>query len=145
MLIARPYGLQSSLRQEFKGLMECCILRLLLIEDIDDIQAILQFTLETLSGWQVITATSTQNWLALAAMKKPDVILLDSHPYDPNILAQLKANLLTQDIPVVCLVARDRLTDQLQAKKAGATAIISKPFDPIILAETILNAAQLAE
>jgi hypothetical protein len=40
------------------------LLRLLLIEDVDDFQVILRFSLETLSGWQVMTAKPNQDWLA---------------------------------------------------------------------------------
>ena len=113
--------------------------RLLLIEDVDDIRAILQFSLGILSGWQVFTIKSTQDWFALAQYVLPDVILLDEHSNSSEILAQLKANALTRKIPVVCLVSRDRLSDQLQTQQDGATAIVGKPFDPIALTQTILN------
>ena len=114
-------------------------LRLLLIEDVDDIQTILRFSLGILSGWQVFTAKSTQDWFALARYALPDVILVDGHPNDREILVQLKADALTQEIPVVCLVSRDRLTDQLRMQQEGAAAIISKPFDPITLIQTLLQ------
>lgn len=85
-------------------------LRLLLIEDVDDIQTILRVTLGTLSGWQVFTAKSTQAWLLLAQDQLPDVILVDGYPSAREILSQLKADALTPAIPVVCLVSRDRIT-----------------------------------
>ncbi|MGD1944032.1 MAG: response regulator [Leptolyngbyaceae cyanobacterium] len=115
------------------------VLRLLLIEDVDDIQAILQFSLETLSSWQVITAKSTQDWLTLAQQKMPDAILLDESSNFLEILAQLKADDLTRQIPIVCLVSRDRPSDQRQTQQNGAAAIVGKPFDPIALMQTILN------
>lgn len=114
------------------------LLRLLLIEDVDDIQAILQFSLETLSGWHMITAKSDHDWLMLAQQESPDAILLDGYPDFLDILTELKANPLTREIPVVGLVARDRLTDQLQMQQDGAAAIVGKPFDPIVLVATIL-------
>ncbi|MBE7385704.1 MAG: response regulator [Leptolyngbya sp. SIO1E4] len=113
-------------------------IRLLLIEDVDDLQTVLQFSLGT-SGWQVITTDSTQGWLTVAQEELPDVILLDGHSNQSAMLAQLKASVLTQDIPVVCLVPRDRLADQRQAQAAGAAAIVAKPFDPTILIEAILD------
>lgn len=115
------------------------LFRLLLIEDVDDLQTILRFSMEAMAGWQVIMATSHQDWLTVAKDKAPDVILLDEHVNSPDSLAQLKSSTLTQYIPVVCLVSRDRLTDQLKAKKAGAAAIVAKPFDPIVLVKTILD------
>ena len=115
------------------------LIRLLLIEDVDDLRVILQFSLGTVSGWQVITVDSTQDWLTLAQEEFPDVILIDGHSNQLIMLAQLKASLWTQDIPVICLVSRDRLADQLQAQEAGAAAIIAKPFDPTALIETIVG------
>ena len=118
-------------------------LRLLLIEDVDDIQTILRFSLGTLSGWQVFTAKSTQPWLTLAQEKLPDVILVDGYPNAREILSQLKADALTQAIPVVCLVSRDRASDQQQIQQEGAAAIVSKPFDPISLVQLILDIVEL--
>ncbi|NEQ48045.1 MAG: response regulator [Leptolyngbya sp. SIOISBB] len=118
-------------------------LRLLLIEDVDDIQAILRFSLGTLSGWQVFTAKSTQAWFALAQDKLPDVIVVDGDPNAREILIQLKADALTQEIPVICLVSRDRVSDQLQIQQDGAAAIVGKPFDPIALMQIILNIVEL--
>lgn len=114
------------------------LLRLLLIEDVDDLQVILRFSLETLSGWQVMTSKSNQDWLALAEKESPDVILLDENASFAEILARLKADVLTRDLPVICLVARDRLADQLQLQQEGAAVIVGKPFDPIVLVKTIL-------
>jgi CheY-like chemotaxis protein len=118
-------------------------LRLLLIEDVDDIQTILRFTLGTLSGWQVFTAKSTQAWLPLAQVKLPDVILVDGYPSAREILSQLKADALTQAIPVVCLVSRDRASDQQQIQQEGAAAIVGKPFDPISLVQIISGIVDL--
>lgn len=134
----RGQKLKPNLISEESMLSPRCI-RLLLIEDVDDIQVILQFSLETLSGWQVITAKSTQDWLTLAQHKMPDVILLDESANASDILTQLKADVLTRQIPLVCLVSRDRLTDQLQTRQNGAAAIVGKPFDPIALMQTILK------
>lgn len=117
-------------------------LRLLLIEDNKDLSTLLQFVLETVSGWQVMLAKSTEDWFALVQAKDPDVILWDGHPYDSERLLQLKANLLTRNIPVVCLVARDRAADQIQAKQAGVAAIIAKPFDPLELVDAIEDLVQ---
>lgn len=137
------YTLQSTLCPPPEEPMQSQrLLRLLLIEDIDDLQAILRFSLEVIAGWQVTVAKSDQDWLTLAQDKIPDVILLDGHPNRSGILTQLKSNTFTQDIPVVCLVSRDRLTDQLQAQQAGAAAIISKPFDPMLLIKVILDIAK---
>lgn len=75
----------------------------------------------------------------------PDAILLDGHPDCLDMLTRLKANPLTQAILVVGLVARDRLTEQLQAEQAGGTAVVVKPFDPIALIHTISAIVEAVE
>jgi CheY-like chemotaxis protein len=131
------HGLQITPPAASKGTVQPHrFIRLILIEDVDDLQAILQFSLQSL-GWQVIVTESTQDWLKIVQAELPDVILLDGQSNQAAMLVQLMTSTLTRDIPVVCLVVRDRLADQLQARAAGATAIIAKPFDPAALIETI--------
>lgn len=134
------YELQLIQRTTPKVLMQShCLLRLLLIEDVDDLQAIIQFSLEAIVGCQLTSTKSTQDWLKVLQDSAPDVILLDGQSNSAHILSQLKKSWLTRDIPVVCLVSRDRMDDQLQAKQAGAAAIVAKPFDPGFLVEIILS------
>lgn len=112
---------------------------LLLIEDVDDLQSILQFCLEAIAGWRVVTKKSNQDWLETASIIIPDIILIDRYTNGVDVLTQLKGSKAIQDIPVICLVSRDRLADQLLAKQEGAAAIIAKPFDPLVLVRTIVD------
>ncbi len=51
--------------------------RVLVIDDDDDMRAVIKLTLELTVGWQVVTATSGVEGLRKAADDDPDAILLD--------------------------------------------------------------------
>lgn len=111
--------------------------RLLLIEDVDDIQTIIQLGLELIAGFQVIAIKPNEDWFVLAQVHAPDLILLDMPPNGSDMLLALHNSDSTQHIPVVCIVSRDRSQDQLEAKSQGAAAVIAKPFDLFALAEIV--------
>ncbi|HSH40452.1 MAG TPA: two-component regulator propeller domain-containing protein [Chthoniobacterales bacterium] len=81
---------------------------------------------------ELITASDANVGLALASSRVPDLILLDLHlPDTPGseVLAQLKAQKTTSDIPVIIISAdaTARQVDRLLA--AGAYAYLTKPID----------------
>lgn len=51
--------------------------RILVIDDEDDIREVAQLCLETVGGWEVITASSGSEGLAKALAELPDAIILD--------------------------------------------------------------------
>ena len=51
--------------------------RILIIDDEEDIREVAALSLETVAGWQVITANSGAQGLARAIEHQPDAILLD--------------------------------------------------------------------
>jgi len=91
-------------------------------------------------GLDLVTAQSGAQGLALASAKKPDVILLDLHLPDMDgeqVLAQLKAQVETRDIPVVVLSA-DALPKQTARLTAqGIDAYLTKPIDRCELLATV--------
>ncbi|MEO0377514.1 MAG: response regulator [Cyanobacteria bacterium P01_A01_bin.17] len=114
--------------------------RVLVIDDENYIQEIIQIALETISGWQVMTASSGFEGLDMAEQKQPDVILLDVMMPDMDGLttfARLQANPVTQFIPVVLLTAKVQAADQGRYQDLGVKATISKPFDPLQLPDQI--------
>ncbi|MCL1473550.1 response regulator [Argonema antarcticum] len=111
--------------------------RILVIDDEDDIREIVQFSLETMGGWEVITAVSGSEGLALALTQAPDVILLDVMMPDmngPTLFEKLQANIATQHIPVILLTAKVQPAEQRRFVQLGVKAVIAKPFDPMTLA-----------
>lgn len=117
--------------------------RILIIDDEDDIREIVQLTLETVQGWRVLTAGSGEDGVASASKERPDAILLDvmmPNMDGPATLQELRAKPETRAIPVILLTAKVQSADRRRFASMGVQAVISKPFDPLKLAEQITAA-----
>ncbi len=117
--------------------------QMLVIDDEDDIREVAQLCLEMFGGWQVLTASSGSEGLVLAEVEQPDAILLDVMMPDRDGIAtfrELQANPITQHIPVILLTAKVQSADRHQFAGLGVTALITKPFDPLTLAEQVAAA-----
>ena len=114
--------------------------RILIIDDEDDIREVAALSLETVAGWQVITANSGAQGLARAIEHQPDAILLDvMMPVmdGPTTFRELRKNPLTARIPVLLLTAKVQSSDQRRFADLGVKAILFKPFDPLTLSTQI--------
>ncbi len=117
--------------------------RILLIDDEDDIREVASMTLETVGGFEVLTAVSGQEGIERAIASQPDAILLDvMMPVmdGPATLLRLQQNPATRDIPVVFLTAKIQTADRRRLAQLGARAIMAKPFDPYRLSDDINEA-----
>ncbi|MBD2481670.1 MULTISPECIES: response regulator [Planktothrix] len=113
---------------------------ILLIDDEDDIREIAQLSLEMLGGWVVLLANSGREGIQQAQTHQPDAILLDVMMPELDGLAtfqQLQANPVTQGIPVILLTAKVQSADQRNFKELGVSGLITKPFEPLALAEQV--------
>ncbi|WGV23354.1 response regulator [Halotia branconii] len=113
---------------------------ILIVDDEEDVRAIAKLGLEMGAGWNVLTASSGQEALNVAAIHKPDVILLDMMMPDMDgrtTLQQLKANPATKKIPVILLTAKVQQSDRERFTDLDVAAIFAKPFRPLKLAEQI--------
>ncbi len=114
--------------------------RILLIDDEEDIREVVQLSLEMMGGWQVITAPSGSEGVTKADLEQPDAILLDVMMPDQDGLMtfqQLQANLTTKQIPVILLTAKVQAVDQRQFAELGVSGVITKPFEPLCLADQV--------
>lgn len=119
------------------------IKRVLVIDNESYIQEITKICLETVTDWQVITASSGREGIVKAETEQPDAILLDVMMPDMDGLttfANLHANALTHDIPVILLSAEIQTADRRHYSEMGIKATIAKPFEPLDLAHQIANA-----
>ena len=118
-------------------------LRILVIDDEDDIREVAQLCLEMVGGWEVLTAGSGSEGLTKAVAEQPDAILLDVMMPNMDGLAtfrHLQANIVTQHIPVILLTAKVQPVDQHRFAELGVTAMIVKPFNPLNLASQVAKA-----
>jgi DNA-binding response OmpR family regulator len=79
-------------------------------------------------GFDVLTATSGEEGLALAHAHAPDVVVLDIGMPDVDgfeVCRRLRARL---DVPIIMLTARDEVEDKVRALGLGADDYIPKPF-----------------
>jgi len=107
--------------------------QVLVIDDEDGVREIIKLCLEAVAGWEVLTANSGLAGLVLAEVEKPDAILLDVMMPEidgSTTFEALQTNPTTEDIPVIFLTAKARVSDQRQFTSLGIAGVITKPFNP---------------
>ncbi len=120
--------------------MSKCIL---VVDDEEDAQAIARLALEMKTDWNVLTASSGQEALSMAAAHQPDVILLDMMMPDMDgrmTLQNLKANPATRQIPVILVTAKVQPSEQASLAELDVIAVFAKPYRPLTLADQIVEA-----
>jgi len=91
-------------------------------------------------GCTVLTATSAEAGLRLAAAERPDLILMDLQlPRMTGYEAarRLKADPASAAIPVVAVTAFAMRGDEEKAREAGADQYVTKPITPQRLRELL--------
>lgn len=117
--------------------------KILIIDDEDDIREVAALSLESVAGWEVVTASSGSQGLARAAEHQPDAILLDvmmPGMDGPTTFRELRKNPVTAKIPVLLLTAKVQNSDQRRFADLGVESVLFKPFDPLTLADQISGA-----
>jgi PAS domain S-box-containing protein len=106
--------------------------RILYIEDNFSNVTLVDQMLAERPALELMTAMQGRVGLELARQHSPDLILLDLHLPDMpgwQVLAQLKADHLTREIPVV-IISADATAPQIKRLlSAGARAYLTKPID----------------
>jgi putative two-component system response regulator len=114
---------------------------LLIVDDQPENLATLGDLLEP--HYRVIAATSGQRALRLAASgSPPELILLDVTMPEMDgyeVLARLREDPKTCDIPVIFVTARDAELDEEHGLKLGAADYITKPIRPAIVLARVLT------
>ncbi len=114
--------------------------KILIIDDEDDIREVAALSLESIAGWEVVTASSGAQGLARAIEHRPDAILLDvmmPGMDGPTTFRELRKNPATDKIPVLLLTAKVQSSDQRRFADLGVESVLFKPFDPLTLADQI--------
>lgn len=117
--------------------------RVLIVDDDEDIREVAQISLEMVKGWIVLTTSSGTEGLAKARKEQPDAVLLDVMMPDmdgPTTFQKLQADPTTRHIPVILLTAKVQSVDRRRFADLGVRAIITKPFDPMKLADQVAEA-----
>lgn len=118
----------------------------LLVEDDPDIRMIAEIALADVGGMGVMACADGPAALDAFAAARPDVVVLDvmmPGMDGPDVLKALRALPGGGDVPVVFMTARVRGEDVEHYMALGAAGVIAKPFDPMVLAETLRRLAGL--
>jgi len=117
--------------------------RILIIDDEDDIREVAALSLEAIAGWQIFTASSGAEGIAIAAVQKPDAILMDVMMPEvdgPTTFGLMQQNPEVAGIPVILLTAKVQGVDQRRFANLGVSAVLFKPFDPLTLSQQVCDA-----
>lgn len=114
--------------------------RILLVEDDPDVQVVTEFALSSVGGFSVEVCGSGREALDRAEGFHPDLILLDvmmAGMDGPSTLRALRQLPAVADTPVVFMTAKVQPHETARYRELGSLAVISKPFDPTTLPETL--------
>jgi CheY-like chemotaxis protein len=106
------------------------IATLLIVEDEPETANLLERYFQG-QGYEVLTATSGEEALALARERPPNLVVLDIRLPDIDgfeVFRQLRAHRKTREIPVIFLTERGGREDRLVGLELGAYDYIPKPF-----------------
>lgn len=117
-------------------------IRILHVDDETDIRKIAELSFGLDPDIVLRSCASGRDALAAAAEWLPDLIVCDvmmPGMDGPEVLARLRARPETSKIPLVFMTARAQASELDHLKSLGAAAVISKPFDPMTLAATVMT------
>lgn len=120
--------------------------RILLVDDDANQITILNKTLNAIG--QVFFEQDSLSALNQAIKILPDVILLDiemPHLNGYQVLAELKANEITRNIPVIFITVHESIEEQLLSLKRGAVDFIVKPLRPEVVAARVRTHLRLRD
>ncbi len=123
-------------------------LKVLYVEDDPDIQLIARIALEDIGGFDVRACSSGSEAMAAVADFRPDLLLLDvmiPGMDGPTLLGQLRTTGHGAEAPVIFMTARVQRSEVAHYRSLGALAVISKPFDPLTLAQQIRHELEASE
>ena len=100
---------------------------ILVIEDEPQMRHFLRISL-TASGYRLIEAMTGDDGVSQAALRSPDVVLLDLGLPDMDGLEVTRRIRSWSRMPIIVLSARGRERDKVDALDAGADDYLTKPF-----------------
>lgn len=116
--------------------------RIMFVEDELDIQIVARLALEDIGGFTVEVCGSGTEALTRAPRFRPELILLDvmmPPPDGPATLQALSSRPDSASTPVVFVTAKVQHHEIARYRELGAIDVIVKPFDPMRLADQVLE------
>lgn len=113
--------------------------KILVVEDSPTTRKVIGLTLKQ-KGYALVEAQDGLEALSLMNEERPDLILLDiilPKMDGYRILSIIKKTQDLKDTPVILLTSKDGLINKAKGRLAGATAYLTKPFEPKELIGTV--------
>jgi two-component system phosphate regulon response regulator PhoB len=105
---------------------------ILIVDDEADLASLVEFNFKQV-GLDATVALTGEQALQLAAIKPPDLVVLDLMLPDisgRDVCRRLRADPKTKDVPIIMLTARGEEADRLQGFEVGVDDYVTKPFSP---------------
>jgi DNA-binding response OmpR family regulator len=121
--------------------------RVLVVDDEAPIRLLCRVNLEA-EKMEVLEAEDGPSGLEAARRERPDVVLLDVMMPGLDgwrVAEELLEDPETSSIPIVFLTARAELRDQARGLDLGGLDYVTKPFNPVELADTIRDVIDRVE
>lgn len=118
------------------------VARVLVVDDEPEIRELCRVNLE-FEGFEVLEAADGAEALRVVREQQPDVVFLDLMMPGIDgwdVLHALKEDDRTARIPVILLTAKSGEEDQMRGFQEGILEYVSKPFNPLSLAEWVNRA-----
>jgi len=112
---------------------------ILIVDDSESIREVVNFTLAN-AGFEVLVAVDGSNALNYLDGRTIDLVLTDLHMPEMDgiqLIKKIRENETYSKIPILFLTTESQLNKKNEAKEAGATGWIIKPFVPAKLLAAI--------
>jgi DNA-binding response OmpR family regulator len=109
--------------------------KLLLIEDEEDIAALLKLQAE-IAGYKLLVEVDGLNGYRAVEREKPDLVILDimlPGQSGLDVCRKIKTHADLKDIPVIMISAKSEELDVVLGLELGADDYVAKPFSPKVL------------
>ncbi len=116
--------------------------KIMMVEDDPDIQIVASLALEAVGGFEVMVCSGGAEALERVEAFAPDLVVLDvmmPGMDGPTVLKHLRQRPQTEKLPVVFMTAKAQLHEITLYKEMGALNVVTKPFDPMTLSQTLLD------
>lgn len=117
---------------------EVDVLKILVVDDEEDLQDLLRYNLEK-EGFEVVVADNGVDGIEAARREKPDLIVLDIMMPGLDgieVCRRLRSDALLRHTPIMMLTARTEEETQVQSLDIGADIYLPKPVSiPVIISQ----------
>ncbi|MBZ4021778.1 hypothetical protein CKO11_04800 [Rhodobacter sp. TJ_12] len=122
--------------------------KIMLVEDDEQIAFMTVMALEEIGGFEVLHCDNGSAAIDAFDTFAPQVVLMDvmmPGMDGPDTLKALRKNPKAKKIPVIFMTAKVQAHERQGYFEIGASGVIAKPFDPLVLSQKVKDLWQAAQ